>query len=313
MNRSLYILILAAIWISLAAGCSGPSPAGEGSVAGQNNQPAFNRDALNSYSAEFTVTFNGAASWVYQLKNRRSDATHETTLHIEGVQSTQNPGDIRLLTDGTRTWMKGPGTDDECITFPNGQGMDPTFIVPEALVSLPSLGSALKQVGEEQVEGVATRHYHAEKVVTGPWKDATIDFWQAKDTGMLYRFTMQAAGDDPFFQAGTGAISAEYKAGPLGEEAIAPVDGCDLGVPLPDPVSMFVRLPGMASFETKTSPQDIIAFYQSALTQQNWIEKEPPAQAENATVLSYHRDADNVEIHVETAEEGSIVKILFIK
>jgi hypothetical protein len=313
MNRTLSTLILAAMLIGLAAGCSGPTAAGEGSDPGNNNQPAINRDALNSYSADFTVQFKGTASWIYQLKNRRSDATHETTLHIEGVQSAQNPGDIRLLTDGARTWMKGPGTDDECITFPNGQGMDPTFIQPEALVSLASLGGALKNVGEEKVGGVATWHFHAEKVVTGPWSDATIDIWQAKDTGMLYRFTMQAAGDDPFFQGGTGALSAEYAAGPLGEETIAPVEGCDLGISLPGQVSMFVRLPGMASFESTTSPQEIIAFYQSTLPEQNWVETEPPAQAENATILSYHRDADNLEIHVETAEGGSIVKVLFIK
>jgi hypothetical protein len=77
---------------------------------------------------------------------------------------------------------------------------------------------------------------------------------------------------------------------------------------------MFVRLPGMASFESKSSIEELVKFYQAALPGQNWVEKEPPFQGKEGTVLSYQRDVEEVEIHIEqNPAGGSSVKLLFIQ
>jgi hypothetical protein len=276
------------------------------------DQPRLDRDAGGSYSAVFQVQFVGAKSWEYQLNTRKSPAQREINLHIGGLDSTQNPGDIRMLTDNTTTWMKGAGTDNQCVQFPNGQGMDPTYIYPESLVSEPTLAGSFKLEGEETLADIPVLHFRAANTTSGAWKDAAIDIWQEKATGKLRQFSMTAGGNDPFFSAGAGKLTARYITSPLGSDAIAPIDGCQISVPLPQGISMYVRLPGMASFDSQSSVADLVKFFQSALPAQKWVEKDPLAQAGSSAVLSYQREKEEVEIHIETktAGGGSSVKLL---
>ncbi len=310
MNKSLPVLSLILVCMLMISSCSLPSK----TPTQDANQPVFDRDAAESYSAEFQIQFSGTKNWSYQLKTRKSTTLREISLHIEGLTGVQNPGDIRMVTDNATTWMIGAGTDQQCVQFPNGQGMDPTYLYPESLVSLKDLSSALKLAGEEQLAGVTTLHFHADGAATGPWKDATIDLWQEKSSGMLRQFTMTASGVDPFFATGSGKLTAGYIAGPLGSAAIDPVAGCEIGVALPEAIGMFVRLPGMASFESKSSIEALVKFFQSSLPDQKWVEKDPPAQAKGGTVLSYQRGTEGVEIHIDANPTGgSAVKLLFIQ
>lgn len=236
----------------------------------------------------------------------------EESLHIEGVSPAFNPGDVRLVTDGSTTRMIGAGTDDQCVQFPNDHGMDPTFILPESLASSEALVGSLKYAGEGKINGVASLHFRGQNLTIDGWEDAQVDVWQAKDTQALVAFELHAAGGDPFFNTGTGKISARYDARDAGEEVIEPIGGCEPSIPLPADAVLYVRLPGMASFETPSSTADVQNFYQQALGQEGWAEKEPAAQAENSVVLSYSRSAEEVEIHIETAPAGgSKVKFLF--
>lgn len=309
MNKSspirLIILCCAVLISSCVRPWGTPAPA----------RPVLVRDAASSYSAEFHIQFNGVKSWSYLLKIRKSPTLREINLHIEGLEKTQNLGDIRMVTDNTTTWMTGEGTDNQCVQFPNRAGMDPTFIYPESLVSVMDLGNALTLVtlvGEEQLNDVTVLHFHAAGASSGPWRDATIDLRQEKGTGMLRQFTMTATGDDPFFATGSGNLDAIYVAGALDSEAMDPVAGCEISVPLPEAISMFVRFPEMASFESKSSVEELVQYFQATLPGQNWVEKEPPLQVEGATVLSYQRGAEEVEIQVEVNPAGgSSVKLLF--
>lgn len=310
-----YLLFAIVIVLLALTGCSAAGtqpPAAGGAEPSQAGDLRLNRDALPSYQSDFQITFTGSKNWTYALKTRRSANMRETALHIEGVEGAQNPGDIRLVTDGTTSWMIGEGTDNECVQYPNGAGMDPTFLHPESLISRAQMEGALKLVGEETVGGVAMLHYQANGVEAGQWQNATLDLWTERDSGMLLRFKLEGTGADPFFGSGSGKVSAAYTAAGMGDEAIAPVEGCDLSVPLPGNTQMFVRLPGMASFDSTDSSDAIIAFYQTALPQEGWTVKEEPAQTEGLTVLSYYRGAEAVEIHVEALSDGSRVKLLFV-
>lgn len=303
-------MISIVVCLFLISACSLPSD----TKARDLSQPVIDRDAAASYSAEFNMQFNGAKNWSYQLKTRKSPALREISLHIDGVHGAQNPGDIRMVTDNATTWMIGEGTDQQCVQFPNGQGMDPTYIYPESLVDLKIASSAFKLVGEEQLAGVTVKHFRAMGAAGGPWKDANIDLWQENESGMLRQFSMTATGVDPFFASGPGKLTASYYAGVLGEEPINSIANCEIGVPLPKGISMFVRLPGLASFESKSSIAELVKFFQTNLSEKNWIEKDPPAQAKGGTVLSYQRGEEGVEIHVEAnSAGGSAVKLLFMQ
>ncbi len=320
---SLLILFL----LLLAPACAGPAdgppssrtadPAGGSTQNASPGKPAFtdlNRDTYSSYSSKFEVRFDGPQPWRYELQTRRSPALREFNLHMEGFDRAANPGDVRIVTDGKTSWMIGPGTDEQCVQFPNNQGMDPTLLFPDMLVPNKNLAALLAYQGEESIGGIAALHYSGSAPAVGDWKDAQIDIWQDKAGRGLLRFTMQASGADPFFGKGAGKLTAQYEASALDVAEIAPVQGCEISVPLPDSAAMFVRLPGLASFESPAGLEEMRKFYQTRLAQGNWSEKEPPEQGDGVVVLSYQRDGEAVEIQIETVTGGGTkVKLIFLE
>jgi hypothetical protein len=319
MNKLNPILIFVFIFIFLISGCSPAAttvptaPAGQTPGTVQADPVVFNRDTWDSYSAVFQIQFTGPVNWTYRMKTRKSLAVEEVSLHIEGIDGAQNPGDIRLVTDGKTTRMIGVGTDNECIQYPNNQGMDPTFLSPELLAAPGELGEMLRRIGEEPLAGVMGQHYQTTSTTVGPWNDAQVDIWLEPVSDMLLMFTMKAAGDDPFFGTGIGTLSALYAAGPLEDQTIEPISGCEISVPLPESAAMFVRLPGMASFESSDKADEISNFYQTILPQEAWIENEPLALAGSTSILSYRRGTEVVEIYIDQiASGGSKIQMLFL-
>jgi len=313
--RILYSLLLMAV---LAACSSVPASTTTAATtattaAQQGPLPGLSRDALGSYSSIFEIQFSGSTQWVYQLRTRKSAALREENLVIQGVDPSQNPGDVRMVTDQVTTWMIGPGTDNQCVQFPNGQGMDPSMIYPDTLLSVADMSRLLTLAGEEQVGNKTALHFSGAGLAVNGWQDARVDVWQEKTSQALLRFTMQATGEDIFFGTGTGTLQARYEVSSFEEPTIEPVAGCEVGVPLPETATLLVRLPGMASFETIDPMDAVAAFYQSALPPQGWTASEPPAQSETSIVLSYTRGAENLEIHAESTAEGSSkVKLIFL-
>lgn len=318
MKIRLYILPL--ICIFLVNSCSStsetvqPGNVGKASNSPQQTLAGLNRDALNNYSSTFVIQFDGPQKWTYQLKTRKTPSLSEVNLHMDGVEKSANPGDVRLVTDGTTSWMIGPGTDQECVQYPTHQGLDPTLAYPEQLVSFGELSGLVSFVGEEAFAGTTSAHYAGSNLTTQKWKNAKIEIWQDKNSQALMKFTLQASGIDPFFGTGSGKITAHYQVDGLDAGQIEAVKGCEINVPLPETAKNFVRLPGMASFESQTGINEMLSFYQAQMPSGSWAENQPPAQAEGATVLSYIKNAEEVEIHIEAAPSGgSKVKLLFLK
>lgn len=314
-NPLMIILLVLAI---LIAGCS-PTATPETApvVGGQRyatNTPVpdlLGRERLTAYTATFEISFDGPAKWKYLLTTRKSATLHEADMKIEGIQGSQNPGDVRIVSDGTTTWMTGQGTDNECVQFPTNSGMDPNLVYPEALISMKDLASLAGFIREEPLDGRDSRYYRGGPLTFGQWKDAHIEYHQEKSSGALLQFAMLASGEDIFFNTGSGTLVASYKVTSFDEPQIEPVTGCEISVPVPDAISMYVRMPGMASFESASKSEDIRNFYQSQLSAAGWAESEPPATSEGVLQLSYQRNGEKVEIHIETQPSGgSKVKIL---
>jgi hypothetical protein len=305
MKRKRGSILITILLVLLISAC-------DGGLTTNGKLSGLNRDAAKSYTATFTVQFDGPSDWVYRLQTRKSPTLREENLHIDGIEQARNPGDIRLVTDGSSTRMIGPGTDNECVQFPNNQGMDPALIVPETLVGFSDLNGLLAYVEDEQILGKTSEHYSGSGLAIGNWQNATIDLWIDKSNKMLLRFIMQADVQDPFFGTGAGTLVAGYEVNGLDAPAVEPVGGCEISVPLPDSAVKVVRLPGMASFETSASVEEIKTFYQAALPQQAWVENGHAAQSDEILVLSYTRAEEIVEIQIKAQESGgSKVQMIF--
>jgi hypothetical protein len=321
MKKIIYILLAIVLFISL--GCTTTAKtasmtAQAGSTVNSQNESDLQKytsqsfDLLDNYSANFVIQFGGASKWTYNLQTRKSSEYRETALHIEGISKKLNPGDVRMVTDGMISKMIGPGTDQECMQFPNNRGMDPSFITPESLISSERLAGILSYVGEETTSGKPSLHYSGNTASTGAWKNARFEIWIEKSSGALLHFEMLASGEDTYFGSGSGTLFARYLVDSFETPSIEPVKGCEISVPLPDSISDFVRLPGLASFISSTGVDEMSAFFQNRLTQENWTQVDPPAISPNAVVLSYKRNNEEVEVHIQALVEGGTkVKLLF--
>lgn len=317
MKRKLLPMII--LTLLLLSSCSTPAPTGQ-TVEGprptsQAEHPdAIKRDAFDAYSATFNVNFDGPKPWKYQLIIRKSKDLHELVYHVEGIENQQKLGDVRMVTDGTTSWMIGPSTDNACVQFPANAGLDPTFIYPENILTMTELGKVANFVREEPLTGRNSMYYLVGPMVVGRWMDASVEYHQEKGSEALLQFAMLGTGDDNFFGTGKGTIMATYTVDSLEPPAIEPVTGCEISLPLPESAQMFVRMPGLASFESQQSADALVQFYQQQLSAANWVEVEPPAQSESAVVLSYRRDVETVEIQVEGNERGGTsVKMFFVE
>jgi hypothetical protein len=274
---------------------------------------AANLEKLGNYASTFLIQFNGQAKWKYTLATRKNAGLVENNLHIEGLDKTRNPGDVRSVTDNLTTWMIGDGTDKECVQFPNNQGMDTKWITPESMVSAKELSANLKLVGEEKFAGRDSQHYAGSAARVDVWKDARFEVWLDKATQALLKIEFLASGDDEFFWTGSGTLYALYTVDNLSPAKIEPVPGCALSVPVPDGATRLVRLPGMASFNSKASLNDLKNFYQDRLPKDNWKEAAPATQSPTAIVLNYQRNTERVEVHIEAAANAmSAVKLIFL-
>jgi hypothetical protein len=318
------ILLLSILLCIVLVGCSAPpaTPTIQGAKintgvktgTGTTTFNGLNRDVGQSYDGSFVVQFTGSEPWTYTLKIRKNETLGELSLHLDGIQGANNPGDIRLVTDGQTSWISGQGTDEECVQFPNGQGMDPQWILPENLVSDQNLKNMLASTAEEKISGRDSFHFSGAANEAGDWKNVKAEVWQDKSNQALLRYTLDSQVDDPFFGTGMGQLSARYEASEPGNVAIEPVKGCEISVPLPEGASKFVRLPGMASFESSQKLDQLQIFYQQRLPKEGWTQKDVPAINDGSVVLGYVRNAEEVEIHIAPGSNGAMqVKLLFSK
>jgi hypothetical protein len=317
MKKSLIALFLLIALSLVTAACGGQASNGPKTVKPfATNTPVpdlLGREKLSAYTATFLIDFDGPVKWKYQLITRKAPTLRETTLHIEGIAGAQNPGDVRMVTDGVTTWMKGPGTDEECVQYPNNTGMDPNLVYPEALISMESLPSLAKFVREEPVAGRDTRYYMGGPTTIGKWQNASVEYHQQKDSGALLQFAMLAGGEDILFNTGRGTMLAAYSIDSFDTPAIEPVTGCEIDVPLPESASKLVRLPGLISFESKDGTDAMRDYYQQALSEAGWQASEGPAQSGETMMLSYINGSRTLEVHITRGDEGTSVKLVEIE
>jgi hypothetical protein len=313
MMNKIHFLPLVALCLALFfAGCSPSTPAAKTTPRIEGPLAALYDEPSGEYLTQFEMFFDGSTPWLYLLKVHSSPPLRETSLHIEGIDPSLNPGDIRLVSDGTTSWMIGPGTENQCFQFPAGQGMDPSFLFPADLLPLGELNGKLPFSGTQDVAGKNLKRYSAQNLTIGKWVITDIKAWQNPSSGVLVGLSLQAAGEDPFFSTGQGKLKAQYALSEPPGEPIQPVTGCEISLPLPETATMFVRLPGLASFESTASVEELTVFYQNWMAQAGWTETAPIEQVDGAVEMSYTNGSEEVTIQIEQAGGKSKVKLVFM-
>jgi len=309
MRRLIVLLLL------LAAACSsGPSPSPSSipsSTAGiRPSYTGLHLEALGSYQATFDLIFEGTVMWGHHLETRTDGRALEYGLHLDGLDASRNPGDVRLVAQDGINRMRGPGTDDECVQFPSELDLGPIFLTPDSLFAPDQLSEPLVAVKPETIAGTETIHYTLRQASLGKWRDLVIDLWRNESTGATMRYDLRVTGADPLFEAGEGVLTGRFLVSEVGTQTIEPIAGCEIDLPLPHDATHLVRVPGLISFESAAAAAETAAFYQAELAKTGWEPVAEPQASGDAVVLSYRQGAQRLDINIEAKTGGVHVELL---
>jgi hypothetical protein len=206
--------------------------------------------------------------------------------------------------------MRGPGTNDECVQFPDDLDLGPVFLSPDDLIEPDALPGPLTFVTTDTISDLDILHYTLHKSELGEWRDLQMDLWIEPSIGTALRHTLQAAGPDPLFGAGEGLLSSQFTTHEIGPQPIEPIAGCEIDLPLPPNATRLVRLPGLIAFDTIEATADIAAFYEATLVETGWEPVSEPQLSAEAILLSYRRGGETLEINLERDDKGTYVEML---
>ncbi len=265
--------------------------------------------SLGDYHVSYQLSFEGETSWLYLLETRRSGQTVERLLHIEAAEGASNPGDIRMVSEGGVSRMRGPGTEDECLQFPTGFDLGPVFLNPDDLVNPDIIAPLFTAQFEETIAGVPTTRYSFRRGDLNDWQDIQIDIWWDDVLSAVLRYDLQLTGNDPFFEAGEGRLLGRFEVQAIGPQNIIPVEGCDLSIPIPETATNLVKLPGLIAFESSAPIVELVTYFLETLPAQGWETMTDPLEEGSAILLTYVKDEKALRINIEQHDTGVTVEM----
>ena len=303
--------IIFLILIGFLAACTAEGPAEEASPETLPWYAGISSESLSAYQATFQLQFDGSEPWQYQLLTRSDGQALEHNLHIEGLPAQLNPGDLRAVIQNGTTRMIGPGTDNECIQFPQNLDIGPAFLSPDHLLAPALVSENLTPLEEAQISGITTQRYGMRQSNINGIRNVLVDIWWSQEQNAAMRFDLRLEGQDPIFAAGEGTLYGRYVVTDLQSPAIQPISGCEIDLPLPEGHSELVKLPGFLAFKSPGSPGEVVNFFQNALPPLGWESVEGPQEGPGSLLISYRRGDQTLEINLEEIEGGATVEVIF--
>lgn len=308
MTRRMVLLSLTLLLVTSCAKGGFPG-LGRESDSPQPNH-GLRLDPLGDYRASFLVHFEGEADWEYRLETVSHAGVVEKRLHLAGLPLSKNPGDVRLVNKDGVNWMRGSGTDDECMRFPDEFDVGPTFLTPNDIIPPAEIRAPFVRMSEERIAGRSTAQYATMQEDLGDWKAVTLGIWLDEKTGATMRYDIRASGPDPLFGYGEGILEARFEVLSRETSEIEDIPDCEIPFPMPTDASKVFKLADLVAFESALSMDDMVAFYQSGMRTAGWKEESDPEGSEEATLLTYIRREEVVQIKITQLTNGSSVEIL---
>ncbi len=123
--------------------------------------------------------------------------------------------------------------------------------------------------------------------------------WWDEDAQAVLRYDLSLKGTDPLFDAGLGTLTAHYEIIAIGPQDIAPVEGCEIDIPLPETAANLVKFPDLIAFESPVPAAEIVTFFLKSLPPAGWEAQGDILEAENVVLLNYSRGEETLSINIE--------------
>lgn len=182
---------------------------------------------------------------------------------------------------------------------------------------LPGVTGAVES-GTETVNGVPATRYDFDQRAFGALPEATSagQMWVASDGGYVVRYTLTTVGADEYFgDENEGTLTFDYQVTDVNSaQPIEMPPDCAVGdsdAPLLPDAATVVRVPGLVSYTTAATVEDVVVFYLDQLTALGWQAVTEPTVGENATVQTFQRDRDELSLVVGSGEADTTVRLVF--
>lgn len=280
--------------------------------------PGVGLDALSSYRATLTTSFDGVDADGPSLWTRTRVMTYaaesgETSLATE-VSGDLPPADPSFEAEtGGVAYAVRAGTG--CV----GKTIDPADNLrarAEPALILSGLVGAETAGLEAVAGGEASVYTFDERALglSGGVTSATGEVWVATEGGYVARYTMRLeAGADFLGESTIGTMSVEYELTSVGAPITIdlPTD-CPPGLidapVMPNAVDV-VDLPGMLAFTTAASLEDVVAFYEAAGRERGWDLPFAPTIATDTALLEYVDNGRRTTLIATRRSETTTVQI----
>lgn len=270
---------------------------------------------LGPFYSIFELRFKGNQDWVYQVETRYDGVMIEYTLHIEGVESSKNPGDVRLVNSDGINQMIGPGTDNFCMQFPDDMNTGVLFLSPVDLVNPDALIQNWEIRENQLYLGRQTSRYTTSQDYYYGWEEIEVTFDIDAESGAMLNYKFDAEGSDPLYDYGGGKIHGEFSVIEFGSQMITPIEGCDIPIPVPEDAHSIIIFPGVFSYESSLGPVKTDSFLEQELVPLGW--ERDAAQVNDDIregVLTYSSETQMLTVHIqainpEDFSEGYIIRL----
>lgn len=275
-------------------------------------------DSLSAYAASFEMTFvagdDASLTWTYTLDILAGGQPPgiRCSLSLGGVPSEQDLGDITLTLIGDTQYMTGEAVGElGCLVFPATVDMGTSFLTPEDFLSLSVLSDVLTPTGEETVAGQDGTLYTFEVDTLADFTNVSGEIVLAQDDNYVLRYDFTGNTVDTRFSGGQeGQMTWHFEITDLAPaETVGVPDGCEINYPIMSDATSLARLPGLITYNSSSSREDVQAFYEEALPAEGWERYDLPATSEDTTILTYARTGELLDISITRAEGGSEVQL----
>ncbi len=263
----------------------------------------------NSTDGDKTTTTNW--DWTEEFSSS-PDALHWTWKSIDSTNPDQSG--IEAWQIGDTTYMQNVDKEGktQCYSF---SSQDPNQHIQKGVFSPTMLGSltGAQFIGNETVNGVATKHYKYDEKATSLASFGKIngEVWVSAESGYVVKDQMNWEGGAGFIGAkstGTGKGQWVWQVLDANKPVtITPPQNCggdSQSLPVMSDAQDKTTLGGTIIYKSASSVDAILQFYQTEMSAAGWKAEGDPMKSEAFANISFSKDGKKAQINV-TSDKGT--------
>jgi hypothetical protein len=137
----------------------------------------------------------------------------------------------------------------------------------------------------------------------------------ASDGGYIVKYLLRTKGNEDYFGEGIeGTLTWDYELTDINQPiAITLPNDCPAGLvnaPLLPDASNILNMPGVLTYDTSTSLQEITAFYQQEIPDMGWELVGEPTLTDTTALLDFIQGDQAMAILITTGDAGTTVHVV---